>query len=123
MPHSAAEARAITSLTYPLDPGNSKAPRLFKMGRVMLVATLMAAPLPYASVQTCAWASLALMVVLMLLVWGIACVQQGALRINWSPLYLPAGPFLLWVYIQLAGPFKMDYIGTREAVVKLATDG
>jgi O-antigen ligase len=123
MPHSSAEERVITSLTFPLDPGSSKAPRLFNMGRVLLVATLMAAPLPYASVQTWAWASLALMAVLILLVWGIACVQQGSVKIYWSPLYLPAGLFLLWASIQLAGHFTMDYIGTREAVVKLATDG
>ncbi|HEV2348440.1 MAG TPA: O-antigen ligase family protein [Terriglobia bacterium] len=96
---------------------------MFNLGRVLMVATVMAAPLPYASVQTWAWASLALLAVLMLFVWGIACAQQGLVRIFWSPLYLPAGLFLLWAIIQFAGHFTMDYIGTREAVVKLATDG
>jgi len=122
MPPSPAEARAITSLTLPSKKGSGNAPRLFNMGRILLVATVMAAPLPYASVQTWAWASLALLAVLMLFVWGIACVQQGAVKIFWSPLYLPAGLFLMWAGIQLAGHFTMDYMGTREAVVKLATD-
>jgi O-antigen ligase len=123
MSPSSAEARSIPALASRIDAGaSSNAPRLFNMGRGLLVATLMAAPLPYASVQTWAWASLALLAVLLLLMWGIACVQQGAVRIFWSPLYLPAGLFLLWATIQFSGHLSVDYIGTREAMVKLATD-
>ena len=122
MSPSSAEAKAVPDWVGPMAAGNSRAPKLFNMGRVLLMVTLMAAPLPYGSVQTWAWASLALLAVLMLLVWGIACVQQGAVRIPWSPLYLPGGFFLLWAVIQLTGHLTMDYIGTREAVVKLATD-
>jgi O-antigen ligase len=121
MPPSPAEARAVSPLAV-RDAGSSGGPRLFNIGRIILIATLMAAPLPYGSVQTWAWASLALLAVLMLFVWGIACVQQGAVRILWSPLYVPAGLFLLWAVIQFAGHLTMDYAGTREAVIKLATD-
>ena len=118
-----AEARAIPAVPSPVDAGSgSNAPRLFSMGRGLLLATLIAAPLPYASVQTWAWTSLALLAVLLLLVWGVACVQQGAVKIFWSPLYLPAGLFLLWAAIQFFGHLSVDYIGTREAVVKLGTD-
>lgn len=122
MSPSSAEARAVPALVGPLAAGGSVAPRLFNMGRVLLVITLMAAPLPYASVQTWAWASLALLAVLMLFVWGIACVQQGSVRILWFPIYLPAGLFLLWGIVQLAGHLTVDYIDTREAIVKLVTD-
>jgi O-antigen ligase len=122
MPPSPAEARTVSPLAVP-DAGSSGAPRLFNIGRIILIATLIAVPLPYGSVQTWAWASLALLAVLMLLVWGIACVQQGTVRIFWSPLYIPAGLFLLWAVIQFAGHLTMDYAGTREAVIKLATDG
>lgn len=122
MSPSSAEARAVPALLSPLAAGGSVAPRLFNMGRVLLVVTLMAAPLPYASVQTWAWASLTLLAVLMLFVWGIACVQQGSIRILWTALYLPAGLFLLWGIVQLAGHLTVDYIGTREAMVKLVTD-
>ncbi|HLY63855.1 MAG TPA: O-antigen ligase family protein [Terriglobia bacterium] len=101
---------------------NLGTPRLFNVGRGLLIAALMAAPLAYGSVQTWAWASLTLLAVLILFVWGIACVQQGAVRIFWSPLYLPAGLFLFWAVAQYAGHLTVDYIGTREAVVKLATD-
>lgn len=112
----------MSPLLVTADSGSNGAPRLFKTGRILLVAALMAAPLPYASVQTWAWASLALLAVLVLFVWGIACVRQGAARIFWSPIYLPAGLFLFWAFIQFAGHFTLDYVGTREAVVKLATD-
>src|SRR5213595_3250625 len=117
-----AEARAIPAIASPIDSGGTNAQRLFNMGRVLLVATVMAAPLPYASVQTWAWASLALVAVILLLMWGLACVRQGAVKILWSPLYWPAGLFLLWAVIQFTGHFTVDYIETREAVVKLATD-
>ena len=122
MPPSSAEERAVPVSVGPMADKNSGAPRLFNLGRVLLIGTLMAAPLPYASVQTWAWASLALMAVLMLFVWGMACVQQGAVRIFWSPLYLPAGLFLFWGVIQYSGHLTVDFIGTREALLKLATD-
>lgn len=123
MSSSSAEVRTIPALATPIDAGSRNAPRLFTLGRILLVATLMAAPLPYASVQTWAWASLALLAVLLLMVWGIACVQQGAIRILWSPLYLPTGLFLIWVAIQFSSNLTVDHIATREAVVKVATDG
>lgn len=89
---------------------------------VLLLATLMLAPLAFGAVQTWAWASLAVIAVLLLFLWGIGCVQEGAVRIFWSPLYVPAGLFLLLGVIQFIDHLTVDPIGTREALLKLVTD-
>src|SRR5579859_298967 len=89
---------------------------------VLLLATLMLAPLAFGAVQTWAWASLAVLAALWLFLWGIGCVQEGAVRIFWSPLYLPAGLFLLLGMAQFFGHLTVDPIGTREALLKLVTD-
>jgi O-antigen ligase len=82
----------------------------------------MLAPLAFGAVQTWAWASLAVLAVLLLFLWGIGCVQQGAVNIFWSPLYLPAGLFLLLGVVQFFDHLTVDAIGTREALLKLVTD-
>src|SRR5579859_3179867 len=89
---------------------------------VLLLATLMLAPLAFGAVQTWAWASLAVIAVLLLFLWGIGCVRKGRARIFWSPLYLPAGLFLLLGVIQFIDHLSVDPIGTREALLKLVTD-
>src|SRR5579863_2329280 len=89
---------------------------------VLLLATLMLAPLAFGAVQTWAWASLAVIAVLLLFLWGIGCVREGRVRIFWSPLYLPAGLFLLLGVIQFIDHRTVDSIGTREALLKLVTD-
>ncbi|MHB8654736.1 MAG: O-antigen ligase family protein [Terriglobia bacterium] len=89
---------------------------------VLLLVTLMLAPLAFGAVQTWAWASLAVIAVLLLFLWGIGCVQERAVRVFWSPLYLPAGLFLLLGVIQYLGHLTVDPVGTREALLKLVTD-
>ena len=92
------------------------------MARTLLFATLLAAPLAYGAVQGWAWASLAGLASVLLFLWGFGCVEQGALRIAWSPLYLPALLFLLLGTIQFFTHRTLDPIATRESLLKLVTD-
>jgi O-antigen ligase len=95
---------------------------LYALIRTSLIATLLAAPLAFGAVQAWAWAAMAVAAFLLFLLWSIAGVRQGVLRILWSPLYLPAGLFFLLGMIQFAGRLTMDPIATREALLKLVTD-
>jgi hypothetical protein len=97
-------------------------PRLFAISRALLVATLLAAPLPFGAVQEWAWGALAVVAFLLLLLWSMGSVQQGAMRIVWSPLYVPAGLFFFLGIIQSLGHLTMDPIATRESLLKLAAD-
>ncbi len=97
-------------------------PCLFALTRALLVATLLAAPLPFGAVQEWAWGALAVLAFLLLLLWSMGSVQQGALRIIWSPLYVPAGLFFFLGMIQFFGHLTMDPVATRESLLKLATD-
>lgn len=97
-------------------------PLAHRAASVLLIATLLAAPLPFGAVQPWAWASLLLLVLLSLLLWAVGSVQQGVLRIVWSPLYLPAGLFLALGVLQYFGSFTLDRYSTRDSVLSLAAD-
>jgi len=92
----------------------------FSAARYVLLAALLAAPLAFGAVQPWAWASLAFVALLALLLWAAGSIRQGELRIAWSPLYVPAALFLLLAVVQHAGRFTLDPVATREALVKLA---
>jgi O-antigen ligase len=94
-------------------------PRAFLGARVLLIATLLAAPLAFGAVQTWAWAAISISALLMLLLWALGCVRQGVIRIVWSPLYVPAALFVLLGTAQLYGRLTLDAIATREALIKL----
>jgi len=94
----------------------------FSAARVLFATTLLAAPLAFGAVKAWCWASLAVLAVLLLLLWGAGCVQQGALKIRWSPLYLPALLFVILAVAQFFGHLTPDPIGTRESLLKLVTD-
>lgn len=94
----------------------------FSAARVLLVVTLLVAPLPFGAVQTWAWAALAGLASALLFLWGAGCVRQGSLKIAWSPLYLPAVLFLLLVTIQFFAHLTLDSIATRDSLLKLLTD-
>jgi O-antigen ligase len=98
----------------------AQAPRLFAAVRVLLLATLLAAPLAFGAVQPWAWGTLAVMAFSLLLLWSVAGVQQGAVTIVWSALYLPAACFFLLGTIQLLGHLTLDALATREALLKFA---
>jgi hypothetical protein len=83
---------------------------------------LFAAPLAFGAVQAWAWASLAALACVLLFLWSVGCVRQGALKIVGSPLYLPGVLFLLLGTIQLFAHLTLDPIATRESLLKLVTD-
>ena len=97
-------------------------PRFFTVARALLVSTLMAAPLAFGAVDTWAWASVAVIAAFLLILWAVGCVQQQAVKILWSPLFVPAGLFLLLGIAQLAGHLTLDPFSTQVALINLLTD-
>lgn len=96
--------------------------RMTAVVRILLLGTLFSAPLAFGAVQEWAWGTLAVIAFLLLLLWSIASIEQGVLRIAWSPLYLPAVAFFLLVAFQYLGRRTFNPIATRESLFKLATD-
>lgn len=94
---------------------------VYRLLSAALLATLFAAPLAFGAVQPWAWAALAMAAVLLLAWWAVASVRQGAVRIVWSPVYVPALAFLMLGSIQFLNHSTMDPIATRESLLKLAT--
>ena len=94
----------------------------FAVVRTSLLATLLAAPLAFGAVQPWAWGAMAVAAFLLLLFLSFASARQGRIRILWSPLYIPVGFIFLLGMIQFAGHLTMDFIATREGLLKLSTD-
>jgi O-antigen ligase len=92
---------------------------VLEAARVLLLATLLAAPLPFGSVQPWAWGILTLLAVTTLLLWGIGVSRQGLVRIAWSPVYIPVGLFFLLGVIQYLIHWTPDPYSTRECLIKL----
>ena len=78
----------------------------------------MAGPLAFGAVEAWAWGAMAVTVTCLLMIWAAGCVRAGAVRLIWSPFYVPALAFLALAAIQYWGRFTMDPIGTREAMIK-----
>jgi O-antigen ligase len=93
----------------------------FRVARVLLVGTLLAAPLAFGAVQTWAWASLCVLVSGALICWAAGSVRDKAIRILWTPLYVPALAFLGVVVLQVITRHTVDPIATREALLKGTT--
>lgn len=94
----------------------------FKAARILLMATLLAAPLPFGAVQAWAWTALTVVALSLIVLWAVGCVQQKAVKITWSPLYLPVGLFFLFGMVALPGDLTPNRTGTREALLKLLAD-
>ena len=101
-------------------PENHLAPRLFTLARLLLILTLMAAPLAFGAVQAWAWASLDVMAAVLLILWALGCIQRRIVTVHGSALYVPATLFFLLGIGQFAGHLTLDSFGTREALMKLA---
>ncbi len=91
------------------------------MARTLLGLMLFLVPLPYGAVYTWAWASISIMTLLILILWLRGSMQEGRLRVGWSPLYLPIGLFFALGLFQLVFHFTLTPIATRESLLKLAT--
>jgi O-antigen ligase len=82
---------------------------------------LLAAPFPYGAVYTWAWASITVLTLLIVLLWLLGSIQQGWMKINYSPLYVPAALLLAIGVAQLVLHHTVAAVSTREAVLKLGT--
>ena len=97
-------------------------PRVFSAARMLLGLTLLAVPVPFGAVYPWAWASLTILTLMILILWMVGSIQQGSLRIGYSPLYLPLALMLALGWIQLSFHLTLTPIATKEALLKLATD-
>jgi O-antigen ligase len=97
-------------------------PYTLHCARILLVAALFGAPLAFGAVLPWAWAALSLAASLGLFLWALGCVQQGALKLIWSPLYMPLALFFLLGVVQYVARLPLDRSETRQALILLATD-
>ena len=93
-----------------------------RAARVLLLATIFAAPWAFGAVQPWAWGALMVLAPLTLVLWAIGRAHRGVLRVFWSPLYLPFIMLILFESAQLLAGFTADRVATREAVLKLITN-
>jgi O-antigen ligase len=96
--------------------------RTFSFARILLGVTLLAAPVPFGAVYSWAWASLTIFTLLIVAVWVVGGIQDGELEIGFSPIYVPVSLILILGFIQLRLHLTLNPVGTRESLIKLATD-
>jgi O-antigen ligase len=89
---------------------------------MLLGAMLFAAPLPFGAVNTWAWASLTILTSLVLVLWMVGSIQEGKLRIGYSPLFVPIALMLILACSQLFFHLTLTPTATKESLLKLATD-
>ncbi|MGO8813097.1 MAG: O-antigen ligase family protein [Terriglobia bacterium] len=82
----------------------------------------MAAPVPFGAVYSWAWAGLTIFTLLIAALWVVGGVQDGQLRIGFSPIYIPVILMLALGFIQLRLHLTLNSVATRESLIKLATD-
>jgi len=92
------------------------------LARILLVATLLGAPLAFGAVVPWAWVALGLAAGLGLFLWALGSVQQGAVKLIWSPLYIPLAMFFLLGVAQYGARLTLDRSETRQALVLLVAD-
>jgi len=97
-------------------------PYTLHLARILLVAALLGAPLAIGAVVPWAYTGLALAASLGLFLWALGCVRQGAVKLIWSPLYIPLAMFFVLGVAQYAARLTLDRSETRQALVLLATD-
>lgn len=102
--------------------GTRPEPLAFPAARILLGLTLLAAPLPFGAVYTWAWASLPILTMGVLILWSVGSMQEGRLRIGYSPLYVPMALLLVLGLMQLWFHLTLTPMATKESLLKLATD-
>ena len=70
--------------------GRKRGESTFSACRALLGFILLGAPAAFGAVQPWFWVSLLVLTLLLLVLWVVASVERGFLRIVWSPLYWPA---------------------------------
>ena len=95
---------------------------LFSGARILLVMTLLAAPLDFGADNLLGSTALLILALVAFLLWIAGNVRQRMLNVFWSPLYLPAMLFLLVGLAQFLAHVTHDSIATREALFGLVTN-
>jgi O-antigen ligase len=108
--------RGPVVITTP-DPEASNS--LFIVVRTSLIVLLMAAPLAFGAVLPWGWGAMTVAALCLLLLWAAGCARAGAVKLVWSPLYVPLAAFLILAWAQIQFALTMDRVGTREALIKL----
>jgi len=96
--------------------------RAFTLARVCLLVLLFGAPLAFGAVQPWAWATAAAVCFLVLLLWAIGCLGKGTVTVYWSPFYVVGLAVLLLGLVQYFARLTLDPVGSRESLLKFATD-
>jgi O-antigen ligase len=105
----------------PLAANQSDTPA-WATARVVLVATLVLASVAFGAVQAWAWGAMIVLAAVAVVLWGFGTARQDTIRVAWTPLYVPAGAFLLLGCAQHFAQATADPISTRESLTKLAAD-
>src|SRR5690349_12823740 len=87
--------------------------RCFSFARILLVATLLLAPLAYGAVEPWAWGALYVLSFAGLALWALGSVRERAVKIVWSPLYWTAALFLILGTVQYFSHLTVDCAATR----------
>ncbi len=89
----------------------------FTAARIILVSSVLSAPLAFGAVQPWGWGALALLAVLAVVCWTIGCIQQEGLVLAWTPLYIPPALLLVLAAAQFVGGQTVDPIATRDSII------
>jgi O-antigen ligase len=87
------------------------------VARVVLWAALGGGTLAFGAVQAWMWAGMYTLAAVALLCWAFTCWREGAVRLIWTPLYVPAGLFLVFAVWQWGSGRTGDPIAGREAIL------
>jgi len=114
---------AAMNLTPPGEGLPKPAPSFWMKGTgVGLLAAAFAAPLAFGAVQTWAWTTLLVVGLLLLFFWAAGSAHQRAVRLFWSPLYVPGALFLLLGAVQLFAHLTADAFATRQSLLSFSTN-
>ncbi len=91
----------------------------FTASGIVLVTTLMMAPLAFGAVQTWAWTSLIGLSAISLMLWAFGSGATGRVHVELSAIHIVLLLAVALVSWQLVIGKTYDSIGTREALVKL----
>jgi O-antigen ligase len=113
---------ASRNLTAPGEGLLKSAPSFWMKGTgVVLLAAALAAPLAFGAVQTWAWTALLVVGLLLLSTWAAGSACQRAVRLFWSPLYVPGALFLLLGAVQYFAHLTADAFATRQSLLSFST--
>jgi O-antigen ligase len=88
----------------------------------LLALSLLGAPLAFGAVQTWWWAVLALIAALTLTLWAVSSARRRLVELAWSPLFVPAGLFLLLATVRFLTVYPADSASGRNALLGLVTN-